>query len=345
MLTPKEALREWQLEGQICTTVDSGLINQTWKVGSPPIAVLQQVNPIFASKVNADISALTTRLESKGIFTPKLVPLKVGEKAGELWLDDPDGCWRLLSFVEGRTIHTISSLEQARTGGALVGRFHQALHGWNYTKQAPIRNVHDTTARMADLQQALDKCDGHSLAAPARALGQQILNAWSKWNGTLDQPYRICHGDLKVSNLRYSSDSDLAICLLDLDTIEPMPLQCELGDMWRSWCNPVGENDIDGVSFDLDVFQESATAFLRNGPKLSGVELESLAFGTERICLELAARFCGDAVNNCYFKEDLARYTDIGAHNLYRAQVQLKLAGLAAAESLKCSKIIKEVSK
>ena len=40
----------------------------------------------------------------------------------------------------------------------------------------------------------------------------------------------------------------------------------------------------------------------------------------------MSARFCADAVRQCYFKEDRTRFPQPGAHNLHRASGQFRLA-------------------
>ena len=73
---------------------------------------------------------------------------------------------------------------------------------------------------------------------------------------------------------------------------------------------------------------------------LSLLEKDSLVPGIERICLELAARFCADAVENSYFREDSRRFPQPGAHNLAKAQTQRALAAKAHAQRSACERVI-----
>jgi len=325
MLLPDEAVLAWEVAGAVRDCPDAGLINRTYLVGDPPQGVLQWLNPIFSPRVNDDIAAVTARLAEQGLLTPRLLPTRAGESCH---LDEV-GAWRMLSFVPGRTLHKAPSPQAVFSAGALVGRFHQALDGWPHPGNAPRRDIHNTPQRMADLQAALEGADGHPLEVPARALGEDLLRRWAAWEGTVALPERTCHGDLKLSNLRFALDRDEAICLLDLDTIGPMALSCELGDAWRSWCNPAGEDAPEAVTFDLDIFEASLRGFLSTAPQLGEDERQSLVPGVERICLELASRFCADAVRNSYFREDRVRFPAVGAHNLHRATAQSRLAQAA----------------
>ena len=306
---------------------DAGLINTTLLVGDPPAAVLQWVNPLFSPLVHLDIARFLDRLREAGLTVPRLIPAD----DGTLWQDAEQGCWRMWSFVPGTTLHRVTDTGIAAEAGALVGRMHAATAGWAPPRSAPVRNIHDTPARMAELHAALTAADGHPLAAPARALGAQILDDWAQWAGDLNEPTRIGHGDLKISNLRFDATGRRALSLLDLDTVGPITLGAELGDAWRSWCNPRGEDSTDEIDFDVDIFAASADAFLAHGPSLPPAERAGLVHAAERIALELAARFCRDAVVNTYFREDRARFPVPGAHNLHRARVQGALARAARA--------------
>ena len=333
--TPKEALGHWNVSGLLVPEPDSGLINRTWRVGTPPQAILQWVNPIFDAKIHHDIAAISRHLKAAHVTTPELLPTR----DGDLFLNDRFGCWRLLSYLPGRTLHRLETTAQAEEAGALVGRFHAALADWNDGFQAPQRKIHHTPTRMAELRSALDEAANHPLAAESRDVGEEILARWGEWKGNIEQPERVCHGDLKISNLRFD-DSGRATALLDLDTLGPMDLSCELGDAWRSWCNPAGEDEGERIAFHLDLFEASARAWLRHAPSLTEGELQSLVPGIERITLELASRFCADALHNSYFREDRKRYPEAGTHNLLRARGQLTLARSANEMRRECERIV-----
>ncbi|MCP4661874.1 MAG: aminoglycoside phosphotransferase family protein [bacterium] len=336
MMAPEEALGHWRHRATIQPAPDAGLINRTWEVGNPSWAILQWVNPIFDPQIHLDIDAVTRRLEACGLLTPLLVPAA----DGSLWVSDDSGCWRLMTYIAGQTLHRLHDPALAAEAGALVGRFHAALADWSYDFRAAPRPIHDTPARMAELGDALESAAGHPLAEPAGELGRTVLEEWARWDGELVQPSRPCHGDLKISNLRFDPAGRRALCLIDLDTLAPMPLVCEMGDAWRSWCNPAGEDDPERASFDQTLFAASARAWLAHAPPLEAHERRALVPGIERICLELTARFCADALRNSYFREDRRRYPEPGTHNLERARGQLTLARSARACRKACEAVL-----
>ncbi len=315
-------LQQWDIDSTIHASPHQGLINHTLLIGEPTQGVLQWVNPIFDPRIHQDIEALTRHLHQQNMITPQLMPTKMGT----LYIEEPSGgYWRILSFVKGKTFEQVNSPILAFEAGKLVGQFHKALNNFEHSWQAPFRDAHNTQQRMATLSDALEQCSDHVLYAEAEKLGAQILKDWSEWSGTTDLPTRTIHGDLKISNLHFT-DSDTGCCLLDLDTIGPGDYSIEMGDAWRSWCNPAGESNPDDAHFDIELFTASAKGWFSSVGDITTKESESLALGIHRICLELSARFCADALFNTYFKEDRSQFPTIGTHNLHRARTQFALA-------------------
>jgi Ser/Thr protein kinase RdoA (MazF antagonist) len=183
----------------------------------------------------------------------------------------------------------------------------------------------------------------HPLVQPAGMLGRAVLADWDRWEGRMDLPERVCHGDPKLANLRFDDDGQRAIGIIDLDTIGPMELACELGDAWRSWCNGGDGLDVATTVFDIDLFEASARGFLAHAPPLSDSEKGQLVGGIERICLELSARFCADALRNAYFREDRDRFSQVGTHNLWRAREQAALARSVRGQRRACASILATV--
>jgi Ser/Thr protein kinase RdoA (MazF antagonist) len=303
-----------------------GLINDTWAVGEPPVAVIQRLHRIFAPEVNLDIDAVTAHLEAWGLTTPR--PLRTA--GGQLWHIDGDGaCWRALSWVPGRTVHRVQDPSMAAEAGALVARWHRATDDLDHRFAFARPGAHDTDLHMERLRAALEAHPDHRLRDDVARLAEGVAEAWAAWPGALDLPTRIAHGDLKISNLRFD-EAGRGLCLLDLDTMGRLPLAVELGDAWRSWCNPRGE-DVADAALSTDLFEAAAGAYLATNP-LPPEERAELVFGVERICLELAARFAADALAEAYFGWNPALAPARGEHNLLRARGQASLASSVARQ-------------
>lgn len=303
-----------------------GLINRTWLVGAPPVAVLQCLNPIFKPNVHQDIEAVTAHLSARGMVTPRLLPTRTGELCH---VDEAGQCWRAMSYVPGQSFHKLSEPRLAAAAGDLVARWHLATDdlAYEFVHRRPL--AHHTPHHMEVLQQALIDHTGHRLYGAVEPIAAEILAAWSFWPGSLDHATRVAHGDLKISNLRFD-DAGQGLCLLDLDTMGPLSLDVELGDAWRSWCNRAAEDSQD-VHFDLVLFEASARAYTARRPLERAVR-DTLALGIERICLELSARFCADALNERYFGWNPQVAPTRGEHNLLRARGQLALARSVVAQ-------------
>jgi hypothetical protein len=319
---PAAILAAWDITEPVRASADAGLINDTFVVGDPVQGILQRVNPIFGPDIHLDIEAITTHLEHCGLETPRLVRTSTGS----LCVPTENGAWRLLTFIPGTTVHTITSMDQAASAAKLVGQFHRATADLKHSFHFIRPGAHDTPVHMELLRSTLREYGTHPLAQTARTIGDDILSRWASWEGTLELPIRICHGDLKISNVRFDEDQISARCLIDLDTLSPQTMAVEMGDAWRSWCNPAGEDAPEEAHFDLNIFAASAHAWLAAGPDLTDVERINLVPGIERICLELSARFCTDAIRQTYFKEDRTRHPEPGTHNLSRATGQLRVA-------------------
>ena len=351
----------WELgAGASLEVVSGGLINATYavRVGDRPVAVLQRLHPVFGGAVNLDLEAVTAHLAGKGLVTPRLLRTR----AGEPWIERAGRPWRVLTWIDGVTVHRVPDPSWAEAGGELVGRFHVAVADLEHAYAFARAGVHDTAAHLGRLRALVESpvaspaappaappaaataaATAESPAAPGAAtgdpahaahaahveLGREILDAASGLPALPATPARHCHGDLKLSNLLFEAGPPLrGICLVDLDTLGRSTLAFELGDAMRSWCNPRGE-DAGQVVFDLAIFEAAMRGFRRlAGAIVSPDEWRSIVIGLETVCIELAARFAVDVFRDEYFGWDATRFASRRAHNLVRARGQLAL-GLA----------------
>ncbi len=309
-----------ELAGLPTAPLAGGLINDTFAVGAPPVAVVQRLHPIFAPRLHHDVEAITSWIAARGLLTPRI--LRTAD--GALWtLDDEQRCWRALTWVPGRTVERLEDPKLARQAGALVGRWHAATRDLEHEFAFVRPGAHDTDAHLARLAEAVAAHPTHPLRDAVEPLAVELFARWEAWQGRLDGPARICHGDLKISNLRFD-EAGTGLCLLDLDTMANLPLDIEMGDAMRSWCNPRGE-DVSEAEFVSELFEAAMTGW-RGALNVSAEDAQALVPGIERICLELASRFAADALNESYFGWDPSRFSSRGAHNLLRARGQLALA-------------------
>lgn len=317
----RRALEHWPLTEATLAPLRVGLINQTFRVDARQgFFVLQRLNPIFQAEVHRDIDAVTAHLAARGLATPRLVRTA----ADALWLQDEAGdVWRLQTGLPGRTVERLTEPSLAAEAGALLGRFHRALHDCDHTF-CFTRQAHGLPRHVATLRRAVEEHRGHRLYGAVRPLAEDLLARAADLPSLEDLPQRITHGDPKISNVLFHRDRALA--WVDLDTLGRLDLPTELGDAFRSWCNPAGEDGED-PRFDVHLFQAALTAYAgATGSLLTAAERERIVAGVLFVCVELACRFLADALNESYFGWDPTRHPGRGEHNLHRARGQARLA-------------------
>lgn len=316
-------LSAWGLERFSVRPLGGGLINKTYLVGSGQLrSVLQQVNPIFSPEVHLDIEAITGHLQSKGLATPRLVQTR----SGKLWSEHNGSVYRVQTFVEGTSLSQLTTPKQVEAAAAGVATFHAALADleWDFKSQRSF--AHDTPAHLTKLALTLDEASKHELYTVAAPLAESILEQGARLPKLPELPKRIIHGDLKCQNLMFTAESDRLVALVDLDTLTHGTLAVELGDALRSWCNPDGEEGLNACVHE-GLFAAAANGYARQARSwVEDAELETLALATQTIALELAARFCTDVFEECYFGWDPSQYGRRGEHNLIRAESQYALA-------------------
>lgn len=319
MDTPQEILANgWAIQPQKIEKISIGHINQTYSIrASKGRFALQCVNPIFAESVNSDIAQISAHLKAEGLVTPMLIPTHDGLYS---YRSKNDKIWRLLSWIEGKCVTAFESPQQAQSAAALLGKLHFALARYRKPLAHQRLNVHDTQAHINGLKNALH-------AAQKENLSQVITLATAIIDRLAEIPQdfgseRLVHGDPKASNIIFDPNGQ-ALAFIDLDTFAYMPTLLELGDAFRSWCAPKGEDIIQ--PFNTQLYARALSAYLAEVGD-SWIKVDKLPDAIEVIALELAARFCRDAIEENYFNWDKSRFNRAREHNYLRAEAQYRLA-------------------
>ncbi len=306
----------------------TGLLHQTYRVNASGGSrfVLQRVSDVFSSAIQQNIAVVTRHLAARGFGTFEL--LETNE--GDLFLDlGSDGRWRLLTRLNGVSFDRLDSSRQARSAGALVGRFHAALDDFDASLAPMGIPFRETALYRERLVDAMARHGDHDRFADVAVLRERIEAGFAHLGAPPGTRDRVIHADLKISNVLFAEASgparDEAVALIDFDTLMRFPLHGEWGDAWRSWCNRRGEDEREAV-FDLDVFSASIEGFVEGFDRpIEKAERDSLLDATERLALELATRYATDALYESYFAWDRARFERAAEHNLVRADGQLSL--------------------
>lgn len=336
------ALAAWDVEPSRVERLGGGLINDTFAVATNRGAfVLQRVHPVFPPAIHDNIAAVTSRLAERGLATPRLQPTVKGERCSS----QGDAVWRLMDRMPGVSFAKVQELAQAHAAAGLLARFHEALVDLPHTFVGMRTGVHDTKAHLHALERAIDDHRDHRLHDEVAKLADAIAKGARQLPQIAGVPDRIVHGDPKLSNVMFAgadgSARAHATCLVDLDTVGPMTLHLELGDMWRSWCNRRGEDERN-AGLDLEVLAASLAGYSAARPAPLPEERAALLHGLEWITLELAARFAADALGERYFGWDAARFPARGEHCLVRAQGQWSLHRQVMATRTRRAALLRE---
>jgi len=183
--------------------------------------------------------------------------------------------------------------------------------------------VHDTQRHLKILENALNNQHDHPRYNDIKPLAIQILEMANELPKLPPTTMRKVHGDPKINNFLFNKDSQRGICILDYDTLSDMQITLELGDAMRSWCNPCGEDEPDSY-FLLEHYQAGMEGYQQSSDGLlSQPEWEGILPAILTIYIELAARFCADALNENYFAWNDKVFSSHSEHSQIRAMSQL----------------------
>ena len=315
-------LGAYGLDAESLEYMNHGLINRTWRVRGENGAsyALQHLSPILGPEIHRDIEAVTAHIAASGMATPRLVPTS----SGALYVERDDGIWRLLTWLDGEFHNRLENTGQAVQAGALLARFHMALVDFRAPFASRRRPIHEPERRIRDLEQAIAGHRGHPLHAEAGRLQRETLELLAQLPPMPETPLRVVHGDPKINNMLFSPEGE-GLAMVDLDSLGRLSLPYELGDAFRSWCNPAGE-DSEDTEFSVELFQAARSGYLDVAAFITEDERSCLVDATLWITLELTTRFTADILNDRYFGWDPQRFASRAEHNLVRARGQLRLA-------------------
>jgi len=320
----------------------NGLINQTLLIDNNGHKfVLQRINQQVFPDPNAvvDNAMLINQCLSAAGQSYPLISIAPLKSLHGNFLEQISGqYWRAFEFVAGScSIEAINDPVIAHDAASAFARFSCALSPLNPALlKDVIPNFHDVTHRLASLHAAvaLDKVGRvASVQTLLAQLNQQqdFIASVLKTIATL--PLRVTHNDTKINNLLFNAHNK-PLAVIDLDTCMAGYLLHDFGDMVRSCCSSLSEDDanIASMTFKLDIYQALYQGYLAGAQgELSASELASLPMGARLMPLLLTMRFLTD-----YLDGDNYFATEYSDHNLVRANNQFKLYQLTS-EQLNCN--------
>lgn len=340
----------------------SGNINDTYLVTltgpGESRFVLQRINPtvfeqpqLVVKNMRVVSEHVRRRLDTEVFSSPlrwEIPQVLLTAEGFDHHVDSQGFVWRAMSFIAGtETFDTLQNDEHAQEVGRALGTFHRLIRDLSVERLAVTLEGFHVTPRYL---RAYDAALHHTPAAKSaeenyvqkfvhrRRKGVTILED-AKASGKL----RVSpmHGDPKVNNILLDACTHKAVAMVDLDTVMPGLLHCDIGDCLRSCCNPLGEETVhwERVSFDPDLCRIILKSYADQARGcFLPAELDFMVEAIRLIPFELGLRFFTDHLEgNVYFK---VKYP---GQNLVRALVQFRLSESIEERSEVLIKIVREL--
>ena len=239
--------------------------------------------------------------------------------------------WRLLPFVNNsRSINKVSNISEVKEAVKCMSSFYDCLEEFPIEKlNITIPNFHSGKHIIIAYQKALKTtCYDRKKIAQKLILeieeNLKILNIWDEICRML--PKRIIHYDAKINNFLFEKTTNKVIALIDLDTLMPGCVLSDVGDMIRTYSNPIGEEskEISKVICNKNIVAAIVDSF-KTSCKLEVLEKQNLFFGGLAITFMQSIRFLTDYLNNdSYYNTNYENHNLIRANNQYQLFVSLK---------------------
>jgi len=344
--------------------IQSGHINSTYRAtyglpdGSQQRYILQRINEnVFKDPhaVMRNIECVTRHINWKvlrvkkdlGGQTLNLYPAR----GGHFWAEAAaGGVWRCYNFIEGcLTYDVVENTRQAYQAARAFASFQDLVSDLSPDQIVEtIPDFHDTRKRYGRLLEVADRDLHHRLDGVREEF--EFIVAREGMVGRLLElrdegliPVRITHNDTKINNVMIDSESDEAVCVIDLDTVMPGLSLYDFGDLVRSATSPAAEDetDLSKVQMQMPMFEALTEGFLdAAGGFLNETEIDHLVFSGKLMTLEVGIRFLTDHLEgDVYFK------THRPDHNLDRCRTQLKLVQRMEDQEEAMEKFVRKVKR
>ena len=258
---------------------------------------------------------------------PRVLPARDGH---DFWIDPDGSFWRASSFIDRcRSFDTIENTGHAIEIGYALGMFHNLVSDLPpHRLSNTLRGFHITPLYLKHYREVLAKHKPD--ASPEVEHCLKFISERSSFANVLENAKNrdilrpsVIHGDPKVNNIMIDTDTQKAVCMIDLDTVMSGLLHYDIGDCLRSGCNPAGEEteQVETVCFDLDLCNAVLQGYCSVAREfLSMNDFDFIYDSIRLLTFELGLRFFTDFLEgNVYFRAGRPK------HNLIRAMVQFKL--------------------
>ena len=305
---------------------NTGLINQTFEIYTTKNQyILQEINtqvfPYFQK-------GLENIILIKKWLKQTSYPYEFPSPLQNQYLNFDNKLWRILPYVKNsKSINKVSSINELEEAVKCMSKFYRCLQDFPIEKlNVTIPNFHSGKYKIMAFNNALKNSNElrKKIAEPLILEIEENLKILIKWDEICRiLPKRVIHYDTKVNNFLFEKDSYKVIALIDLDTLMPGCVLSDIGDMIRTYSNPVGEEykDISKVTCNKNI-----VAAILNGFKdsLTIMERKYLNFGGLAITFMQSVRFLTDYLNDdIYYKTNYENQNLVRANNQYQLFISL----------------------
>ena len=309
--------------------VESGLINSTFVLNSSNNSyILQAINTnIFPNyeKGLENILAVGNWLKRKNY--PFSFPLPIQGQ----YLKEKMEVWRLMPYVKNSiSYNRVSSLNQVKSAANYLGEFYHHLSDFNTENLSiTLPNFHHGNTIVLKFEEALLNGEKERLLSIKALISEvekelPILKKWDEFCNSL--PIRVVHYDTKINNFLFDKKTDKVLALIDFDTLMPGCVLSDIGDMIRTYSNPVGEEskEIEKVVCNMEIINTIIQKFTKKAA-LEKEEIENLFFFFFSITFMQSVRFLTDYLNgDIYYQNSYKNQNFIRAQNQFKLYQSLK---------------------
>lgn len=343
--------------------IDSGHINNTYLAvyetadGKRAKYILQRINnyvfkdPLMVMKnvevVTRHINWKVLRVKKDlGGQTLNIYPARGGRSFA---YGKNGGVWRCYNYIENcHTYDVVENSRQAYQAAKAFGSFQDLVSDLPVEEVAEtIPDFHNTPKRYARLMEVIaadPKGRLKNVAVEVSFIKQreELCKHLVELAEQGELPVRVTHNDTKLNNVMMDSETDEAVCVIDLDTVMPGLSLYDFGDLVRTATSPAEEDekDLSKVEMRMTMFEALAEGYIDGCDCLTPLEIENLVIGGKLMTLEVGIRFLTD-----YLEGDQYFKTDYDDHNLVRSRTQLKLVECIEEKEVEMNKFVSRVAK
>lgn len=259
------------------------------------------------------------------------------------------GIWRCYNFIEGgHTYDTVKNTRQAYQAARAFGSFQDLVSDLPVEELLEtIPDFHNTPQRFESLMGVIAADPKERLASVAKEVEfvkqrEALCSSLVAQLESGELPTRITHNDTKLNNVIMDSETDRAICVIDLDTVMPGLSLYDFGDLVRTVASLAveDEKDLSKVEICMPMFEALVEGYLDGCDCLTEKEIENFVIGGKVITFEAGIRFLTD-----YLEGDVYFKTEYDSHNLDRCRTQLRLVECIEDQEEEMLDFVKKVAK